>query len=154
MGVTLFRFFKLLAFFFTSCFEDGSWRPQKLQNQEKYKKHKENATFCRASGLQLWPGRPSSRPQSQVQQVDFRAELKTRTNPWPQSQQCWICSGLHIRREVDLLRLVFHGHSHCNAGFLLVCKSALKSTCCTCKSQALSGFVLVCTSAVMSTCCP
>ena len=30
--------------------------------------------FFQASGLQLWPGRPSSRPQSQVQQIDFTAE--------------------------------------------------------------------------------
>ena len=26
-----------------------------------------------------------------------------------------------------------HGHNHCNDGFVLVCKSAVKSTCCTCK---------------------
>ena len=45
MGVTLFRVFVLLASFFTTCFEDGSWRPQKLQNQEKYKKHQENVTL-------------------------------------------------------------------------------------------------------------
>ena len=43
------------------------------------------------------------------EQVNFTADLQTRTNPWPQSLQCWICSGLHIRREVDLLRLVFGG---------------------------------------------
>ena len=147
MGVSFFTCFMLLASFLGSCFEDGSWRPQKLQNQEKYKKHQENVTLFSS----FWPSTVAW--QAKFTATVAGAELKTRTNPWPQSLQCWICSGLHIRREVDLLRLVFHGHSHCNAGFLLVCKSALKSTCCTCKSQALSGFVLVCTSAVLSTCC-
>ena len=45
MGVTLLVVFVLLASFFTTCFEDGSWRPQKLQNQEKYQKHQENVTL-------------------------------------------------------------------------------------------------------------
>ena len=71
----------LLASFLGSCFQDGSWRPQKLQNQRKNAKNmKKMRHFFQASGLQLWPGRPSSRPQSQVQQVDFTADLQTRTN--------------------------------------------------------------------------
>ena len=110
MGVTFLGDLLVLASFLGSCFQDGSWRPQKLQNQGKNAKNmKKMRHFFEASGLQLWPGRPSSRPQSQVQQVDFTAELQTRTNPWPQSLQCWICSGLQIRREVHLLRLVFGG---------------------------------------------
>ena len=83
--------------------------PKTPKSRKITKSMKKMRHFFQASGLQLWPGRPSSRPQSQVQQVDFTADLQTRTNPWPQSLQCWICSGLHIRREVDLLRLVFGG---------------------------------------------
>ena len=109
-GDEFFIFFMVLASFLGSCFQDGSWRPHKLQNQGTNAKNmKKIRHFFQASGLQLWPGRPSSRPQSQVQQVDFTAELQTRTHQRPQSLQCWICSGLHIRREVDLLRLVFGG---------------------------------------------
>ena len=113
--------------------------PKSSESNKNTKNMTKLRHFFRASGLPLRPGRPSSRPHSQVQEVDFRAELKTRTYPGPQSLHCWIGSGPHIHRAVDLLRLVFHGHTHCNAGFLLVCESALKSTCCTCKSQPLSG---------------
>ena len=59
--------------------------PKAPKSRKKYKKHEEDATLFSGFGLQLWPGRPSSRPQSQVQQVDFTADLQTRTNPWPQS---------------------------------------------------------------------
>ena len=134
MGVSFLIFLTVLGVFLGTGFQDGSWRPQKLQNQTKLQKtFRKCDTFFKLLGFNCGLAgqvhgdrhcndgfvlvcnsalkstcctcKSQTPPGLQVQQVVFTADVQTRTNPWPQSLQSWVCSGLQIRPEVDLLHL-------------------------------------------------